>query len=151
VFLSNANLAGKSGKDIYILFSNLLLTAASIPHGILVAPKTKTPVSSLPTPYICTKNSVFTLLVDSFSLSVLALARESISSINIMEGFFSLARANNYLINFSDSPTHFDIKSDEEIEKNVPSASVAHAFAKKVLPVPGGPYKRIPFQGYLLP
>jgi hypothetical protein len=28
---------------------------------------------------------------------------------------------------------------------------VAQAFAKNVFPVPGGPYKRIPFQGFLLP
>jgi hypothetical protein len=43
------------------------------------------------------------------------------------------------LISFSLSPTYLLIKSDEETEKNVPSASVAHALAKKVLPVPGGP------------
>jgi len=29
--------------------------------------------------------------------------------------------------------------------------SVAQALAKNVLPVPGGPYKRIPFQGFLVP
>jgi len=29
--------------------------------------------------------------------------------------------------------------------------SDAHAFAIKVFPVPGGPYKRIPFQGFLEP
>lgn len=42
------------------------------------------------------------------------------------------------LINFSLSPTYFEIKSAEETEKKVPSASVAQAFAKNVLPVPGG-------------
>lgn len=57
----------------------------------------------------------------------------------ITEGFFSLAILNNVLINFSDSPTHFEMRSDEEIEKNVASHSVAQALAKKVLPVPGGP------------
>ena len=41
-------------------------------------------------------------------------------------------------MSFSDSPTYFDTKSDEETEKNVPSASVAQALAKNVLPVPGG-------------
>ena len=69
----------------------------------------------------------------------------------MIEGFFSLAISNKFLINFSDSPTHFEIKSEEEIEKKVASDSVAHAFAKKVLPVPGGPYKRIPFHGFLEP
>lgn len=70
---------------------------------------------------------------------------ESISSINIIDGFFSLAIPNKVLINldlmkyyFSDSPTYLEIRSEEDIEKNVPSASVAHALAKKVLPVPGG-------------
>jgi hypothetical protein len=43
------------------------------------------------------------------------------------------------------------IKSEDDTEKKVPSASVAHALAKKVLPVPGGPYNKIPFQGFLLP
>jgi hypothetical protein len=40
------------------------------------------------------------------------------------------------IINFSDSPTYFDIKSEDEIEKKVQSTSVAHALAKYVLPVP---------------
>lgn len=68
-----------------------------------------------------------------------------------MEGFFSRAALKSALINFSLYPTYLLIRSEEDTEKNVPSASVAHAFAKKVLPVPGGPYKRIPFQGFLLP
>lgn len=69
----------------------------------------------------------------------------------IILGFFSLAILNNYLINFSDSPTYLEIKSAEEMEKKVASHSVAQAFAKYVLPVPGGPYNNIPFQGYLTP
>ena len=64
---------------------------------------------------------------------------ESISSMKMIEGFFSLAKLNKDLIIFSASPTYLLIKSDEETEKNVPSASVAQAFAKNVLPVPGGP------------
>ncbi len=39
---------------------------------------------------------------------------------------------------FSESPTHFDIKSAAETEKKVASVSVAQALASKVLPVPGG-------------
>lgn len=39
----------------------------------------------------------------------------------------------------SDSPSHFDTKSDDETEKNVELlASVATAFAKYDFPVPGG-------------
>ena len=76
---------------------------------------------------------------------------ESISSINMIEGFFSRAIVNNYLMSLSDSPTYLEIRSDELTEMKVPSHSVAHAFAKNVLPVPGGPYRRIPIQGFLAP
>ena len=65
-----------------------------------------------------------------------------------MEGAFSLAILNNAAITFSDSPTNLETISEEEIEKNVALISVAHAFAKTVFPVPGGPYNKIPFQGF---
>jgi hypothetical protein len=39
-------------------------------------------------------------------------------------------------MSFSDSPTYFEIKSEELIEKKVASHSVAQAFAKNVFPVP---------------
>lgn len=40
---------------------------------------------------------------------------------------------------FSDWPTYFDIRSEADMLKNVPPfCSVAQAFAKNVLPVPGG-------------
>jgi hypothetical protein len=69
----------------------------------------------------------------------------------MIEGCFYRAILNRALINFSLSPTYLLIRSDEDTEKKVPSASVAQALARKVLPVPGGPYIRIPFQGFLLP
>ena len=43
--------------------------------------------------------------------------------------------------------THLETRSDDEIEKKVASTSVATALARCVLPVPGGPYSRIPRQG----
>jgi hypothetical protein len=56
-----------------------------------------------------------------------------------MLGFYYLAIWNKVLIVFYDSPTYFDIRSEEDTLKNVPfSIYVAQAFAKKVLPVPGG-------------
>ncbi len=64
---------------------------------------------------------------------------ESISSIKIIDGFFSWAILNKVFINLSDSPTYFEIKSEAETLKKVASHYEAHAFAKKVLPVPGGP------------
>lgn len=58
----------------------------------------------------------------------------------IMLGRSFLAMLNSALRVFSDSPTYFDIKSDAEMLKNVPPfIYVAQAFARKVLPVPGGP------------
>ena len=79
------------------------------------------------------------LLVESFSPSERYPHNESISSMKIIEGFFSLANVKSCLINFSDSPIHLLTRSDELIEKKVLSHSVAHAFAKRDLPVPGGP------------
>lgn len=69
----------------------------------------------------------------------------------MMAGLFSLANLNSYLTSLSDSPSHLLTRSDEDIEKKVPSASVAQALAKYDLPVPGGPYNRIPLQGFLSP
>lgn len=52
LFFNKYNRASKSGKGIYILFSNLLLKAESSDHGRLVAPKTNTLSFVFPTPYI---------------------------------------------------------------------------------------------------
>jgi hypothetical protein len=68
-----------------------------------------------------------------------AVAIASTSSIKIMLGLFSLAILKSVLINFSLSPTYFDIRSLLLMLKNVLLHSVAQAFAKKVFPVPGGP------------
>lgn len=54
-------------------------------------------------------------------------------------GLWALANSNRFLTNFSDSPNHFDTKSDDDTEKKVELlASVATALAKYDLPVPGG-------------
>lgn len=65
---------------------------------------------------------------------------------------------------FSESPSHFEIKSDDVTDKNdALLASVATAFANCVLPVPGGystlkshtlkitPNNKIPLHGLLVP
>ena len=91
------------------------------------------------------------LLEDSFSPSVLFPQRESTSSMKIKEGFFALANSKSCLTSFSDSPCHLETKSEDEMEKKVESHSVAHALAKKLLPVPGGPYNKIPVHGFLAP
>lgn len=66
-------------------------------------------------------------------------------------GFLCRAFTKRVFINFSLSPTYLLVRSAEETEKNVESAYVAQALARKVFPVPGGPYKSIPFQGLRLP
>lgn len=56
----------------------------------------------------------------------------------------------NYYL--SDSPSHLDMRSEDETEKNVELlASVATAFAMYDFPVPGGPNRRIPRHGLRLP
>ena len=65
--------------------------------------------------------------------------------------FYFLAYLNNFQTCFSDSPTYFDIISEALIVKKTASDSVAQAFAKNVFPVPGGPYNKIPFHGFLIP
>lgn len=53
---------------------------------------------------------------------------------------------------FSLSPSHFDMRSEEETEKKVELlASVATALAKYDFPVPGGPNNRMPLHGVRLP
>lgn len=69
----------------------------------------------------------------------------------IIAGLFSLANLKSYLTKRSLSPNHLLTKSDELIEKKVPSASVAQALAKYDFPVPGGPYSKIPLHGFLSP
>ena len=148
----------------------LRLMALSNCQGIFVAPKTRTPVSSCPTPFICTKNSVLILRDPSDSDSLRELAKESISSMKIIAGFDSRANWNRFFTNLisiqqmdfssraktdtthlSESPCHLLTRSLELTLKNVLFASVATAFAKYDFPVPGGPYRRIPLHGVRLP
>jgi hypothetical protein len=56
-----------------------------------------------------------------------------------IDGLWARANSNKLRTSFSDSPSHFDTKSDDETEKKVELfASVATAFARYDLPVPGG-------------
>lgn len=48
------------------------------------------------------------------------------------------------LISFSELPRHFEPTEDAEMLKNVVLHSLATARARSVLPVPGGPYSRMP-------
>ena len=68
----------------------------------------------------------------------------SISSINIIEGDFSLACLNRSRTREAPTPTNISTKSEPDNEKKGTLASPATALANKVLPVPGGPTKSAP-------
>ena len=88
----------------------------------------------------------FSLLLDSPRPPPIA----SISSINTIQGAAFLAFLYNSLTRDAPTPTYFSTKSEPHIEKKGTSASPAIAFAVKVLPVPGGPYRITPL-GILAP
>jgi|TARA_B110000285_G_scaffold134800_1_gene151077 hypothetical protein len=67
-----------------------------------------------------------------------------------IEGAFALAFLNKSLTLDAPTPTNISTKSDPEIEKNGTFDSPATAFARRVLPVPGGPTNRAPL-GTLAP
>ena len=63
----------------------------------------------------------------------------------MIDGALRRALANTRRRFSSLSPTHFDFSSGPETIDTVALSAVAIALAKKVLPVPGGPRKIIPF------
>ena len=86
------------------------------------------------------RNSVLTLREASCSPSpFLDPSNESISSKKITVGAHSAATSKSFLTSFSPSPSHLDMIVDAETLMKVQSHSVATAFARKVLPFPGGP------------
>ena len=80
-----------------------------------------------------------------FSACPLREAIASTSSIKTIHGAAFFARAYNSRTRFAPIPTYFSIKSLPTAWKNGTLASPAIAFAKSVLPVPGGPYRITPF------
>ena len=141
--------ASRPGSGMYTRFSKRRLMAGSSCHGMLVAPRTRTPVSSCPTPFIWTRNSVLMRREPSDSDSLRVPARESTSSIKMMAGLFSRANSNKFLTSLgghddqggrerktselthlSESPCHLLTRSLELTLKNVLLASVATAFAR---------------------
>ena len=74
----------------------------------------------------------------------------SISSMKTIHGAFSFACLKRSRTFAAPMPTNISTNSEPEMEKNGTSDSPATAFASMVLPVPGGPTRRIPF-GILAP
>ena len=64
----------------------------------------------------------------------------------IIVGASSSAVVNNSRTNLGPSPKYFYINSLPTTLKNVALVELATAFANKVFPVPGSPYKITPFK-----
>ena len=74
----------------------------------------------------------------------------SISSINTMQGAFSLACLNRSRTRAAPAPTNISTKAEPDTKKKGTPASPATAWAISVLPVPGGPTSSAPL-GSLAP
>ena len=133
------------------------------------------PLVAAPSSWIM--NSVFSRRLASFSLSLdvsrtphthlRAVRIESISSMKMMDGWLRYAtlpltdqsehHLNSAFTIFSLSPTYLLVSDDDEMLKNNADDSVATAYSQRartattlasmVLPVPGGPKRRIPLGG----
>ena len=62
----------------------------------------------------------------------------------MMAGAFFFARSKSSRTREAPTPTYSSMNSEPEIEKKGAFASPATALARRVLPVPGGPYSRTP-------
>lgn len=125
--------------------------AGSSRSGLFVAAMTKTPCSpglsdSAATASISTMNCETTRssTPPASPLRPLHGTRESSSSKNSTHGCLALASANTFLRLRSDSPTYMSSSSGPLTLMKASAHSVATARATSVLPVPGGPYSRIP-------
>ena len=100
----------------------------------------------IPVPSNWIRNSVFILLDDSFSFSLLDVKSESISSIKIILCWLIDVKVKRVLTNFSLSPIHFDKRELALIIKNLTFTLRSYCFIT-VFPVPEGPNKSRPFGG----
>mmetsp|Transcript_4097 Transcript_4097/g.10491 ORF Transcript_4097/g.10491 Transcript_4097/m.10491 type:complete len:304 (+) Transcript_4097:621-1532(+) len=144
-----------SGRSRVICLSNLpgLSKALSRMSGLFVPARITTPLE-VAKPSISTRSWLRVFSLSSFppAKPPLPLARPiaSISSINIMEGDCDLACANRSRTLAGPTPTNISMKSLPLIDRKGTAASPAVAFARRVLPVPGGPTSSAPF-GILAP
>mmetsp|Transcript_29097 Transcript_29097/g.81443 ORF Transcript_29097/g.81443 Transcript_29097/m.81443 type:complete len:280 (+) Transcript_29097:429-1268(+) len=125
-------------------------TASSRSNGRLVAPMMRTrSMASDFSPSHMDMNSFLILRIASCSPSFSRLpSMLSTSSIKMTQGASRLARENTALTYFSPSPNHLLPTTDMEMFIKYAPDAVATALAMSVLPVPGGPNRRIPLQGF---
>ena len=140
-----------SGRSTIILRSKRpgRKSALSSTSGLFVAARITTPfeeskpsISASNWLSVCSRSSL-----EPRPLSRL-LPMASISSIKTIQGAFSTACLNKSLTREAPTPTNISTNSEPESEKNGTFASPATAFARSVLPVPGGPTKRAPFGSF---
>ena len=127
-----------------------LKSAGSKTSGLFVAAKIKIPfdeskpsISASNALSVCSRSSFPPPYRESRLLPI-----ESISSMNTIHGAFSSACLNKSLTLEAPTPTNISTKSEPESEKNGTFASPATAFARRVLPVPGGPTNKAPFGSF---
>ena len=121
------------------------VNAGSRDSGRLVAARMMTPLfSSKPSISVsswfkvCSRSS----LPEMFPSRFLPMA--SISSMNTIQGAFSLACLNRSRTLAAPMPTNISTNSEPDMEKNGTLDSPATALASMVLPVPGGPTSKMP-------
>ena len=113
----------------------------------LVAASTITPLSSS-IPSSSVKNWLMTRSVTwESALAPRMGAIESISSKKTMQGLACFAFLKISLMPLSYSPIHLESKAGPLTEMKFTSLSLATALARRVLPVPGGPWRRSPLGG----
>merc|ERR1719225_515330 len=141
----------RSGRENSTFLSRRpgLMRAGSRVSGLLVAISTlMLPLGSKPSSWLISSNIVlWTSLSPPAPSSNLAPPTASISSKKIRQAFFVLAISNSSLTILAPSPTYFCTSSDPMTLMKQASVLLTTARAHKVLPVPGGPYKRTPFGG----
>mmetsp|Transcript_7901 Transcript_7901/g.20401 ORF Transcript_7901/g.20401 Transcript_7901/m.20401 type:complete len:306 (+) Transcript_7901:1130-2047(+) len=122
-------------------------SAASMELGRFVAPMTMTcerdfrPSMSVSS-WLTMRRSTSPCVFSRFG------AMESISSMKIIAGEFFSASSNAFRRLLSLSPASLDMISGPLIRKKNAPVSFATARAMSVLPLPGGPYSRIPLGGF---
>ena len=123
-----------------------LVSAGSRESGRFVAARIMTPlfpsnpsISVRSWFNVCSRSSLPPICPSRF------LPMASISSIKTIQGAFSFACWNRSRTFDAPMPTNISTNSEPDMEKNGTFASPATAFASIVLPVPGGPTRRIPF------
>mmetsp|Transcript_5777 Transcript_5777/g.10013 ORF Transcript_5777/g.10013 Transcript_5777/m.10013 type:complete len:273 (-) Transcript_5777:778-1596(-) len=138
-----------SGRSTMRRRGRRLTTASSRSKGRLVAARTSTRSFSLVRrPSQLAMNSFLILRIASCSPALsLRPSMESTSSMKTTAGAVLLARLNTARIYFSPSPNHLLATLDMDTLMKFAPASVATALASMVLPVPGGPKRRMPRQG----